>query len=399
MPPWLAARMVTLGTAIAESVLHHYGRPALLSRLSDPFWFQALGIGDGHGLALVGHHHLGDGRPEEGPEPASRTSSASTSAAAAAGSRATRRDELRDIADATGLDGDALVRTSRLTARIDNNAVADGFQIYLHSFVVTADGEWAVVQQGMNDASRPGPPVSLALGGGARLHRRSAHRHRRRARPVRSGTWSTAAREPAQDALLTDRPRRSRRDAGRRPPARDARRTTTCAPATSTRGGWARCWRWRTSATCAISPRSCCSNSSDRARCSRWRSSPRSCTARRRASTTRRASRSRTAARTATRSRCRCRSTTSRSRCCGARSTPRSSAHRQARRNAPARRVHARDRAAPAPRPTSTPPSPRTRDLAVARRPHRVRRPPPAAARATAPRGQLPLFPPPDPRG
>ena len=43
VPPWLAARMVSLGTAIAESVLHHYGRPALLTRLSDPFWFQALG--------------------------------------------------------------------------------------------------------------------------------------------------------------------------------------------------------------------------------------------------------------------------------------------------------------------------------------------------------------------
>jgi hypothetical protein len=62
--------------------------------------------------------------------------------------------ELRSIADRISLDGDALVRTSRLTARIDNNAIADGFQIYLHSFVLTADGEWAIVQQGMNEASR-----------------------------------------------------------------------------------------------------------------------------------------------------------------------------------------------------------------------------------------------------
>ena len=43
VPAWLASRMSTLGTAIAESVMLHYGRPALLSRLSDPFWFQALG--------------------------------------------------------------------------------------------------------------------------------------------------------------------------------------------------------------------------------------------------------------------------------------------------------------------------------------------------------------------
>jgi uncharacterized protein len=60
---------------------------------------------------------------------------------------------LRSIAERRGFDGEALVRTSRLTARIDNNAIADGFQIYLHSFVVTSNGEWAVVQQGLNDRS------------------------------------------------------------------------------------------------------------------------------------------------------------------------------------------------------------------------------------------------------
>jgi hypothetical protein len=62
-------------------------------------------------------------------------------------------DELRAIAERVHLDGDALVRTSRLTARIDNNAIDDGFQIYLHAFVVTSDGDWAIVQQGMNEAS------------------------------------------------------------------------------------------------------------------------------------------------------------------------------------------------------------------------------------------------------
>src|SRR5256885_13881316 len=62
--------------------------------------------------------------------------------------------ELRAVAGRTGLDGDALAETSRLTARIDNNAIDDGFQIYLHSFVVASDGEWAVVQQGMNTKSR-----------------------------------------------------------------------------------------------------------------------------------------------------------------------------------------------------------------------------------------------------
>jgi hypothetical protein len=59
-------------------------------------------------------------------------------------------DELRAFSLKTGLYGDALAQTSRLTARVDNNAVADGFQLYLHSFVISKSGEWAVVQQGMN---------------------------------------------------------------------------------------------------------------------------------------------------------------------------------------------------------------------------------------------------------
>jgi hypothetical protein len=63
-------------------------------------------------------------------------------------------EELRDVADRLSLDGEALVSVSRLTARVDNNAIADGFQIYLHTFVLARDGEWAVVQQGLNEESR-----------------------------------------------------------------------------------------------------------------------------------------------------------------------------------------------------------------------------------------------------
>src|SRR6202043_2373393 len=62
-------------------------------------------------------------------------------------------DELRAVADRTGIDGEGLVRTSRLTARIDNNCIANGFQIYLHAFIVANTGEWTVVQQGMNESS------------------------------------------------------------------------------------------------------------------------------------------------------------------------------------------------------------------------------------------------------
>ena len=108
---------------------------------------------------------------------------------------------------------------------------------------------------------------------------------------------------------------RIRRRRWRRCGVSRCRRGTRSAPPTSRPAASARCWRWRTSAICATSRRSCCSSSSARARSSRWRWSPRWCTARRRASRTRPASRSRTAARTAIPSRCRCGSTTSRLPC------------------------------------------------------------------------------------
>ena len=153
VPAWLASRMSTLGTAIAESVLLHYGRPALLSRLSDPFWFQALGSVMGMDWHSSGITTSVMGALKRGLNPRAHELGVYICGGRGKQSRNTP-DELRTIADRINLDGDALVRTSRLTARVDNNAVADGFQIYLHSFVLTREGDWAVVQQGMNEASR-----------------------------------------------------------------------------------------------------------------------------------------------------------------------------------------------------------------------------------------------------
>src|SRR5688572_1913432 len=153
VPPWLASRMMTLGTAITESVLHHYGRPAFLSRLSDPFWFQALGSVMGMDWHSSGITTSVMNALKKGLNPKAHELGVYICGGRGKQSRNTP-NELRAIAERTGQDPDALVRTSRLTARVDNNAVADGFQIYLHSFVLTSDGDWAVVQQGMNESSR-----------------------------------------------------------------------------------------------------------------------------------------------------------------------------------------------------------------------------------------------------
>jgi len=145
--------MVALGTAITESVIHHYGRAAFLSRLSDPFWFQAFGSVLGMDWHSSGITTSVMGALKKGLNPRAHELGLYICGGRGRHSRNTPQ-ELRALAERTSLDGDALVRISRLTARIDNNAIADGFQIYLHSFVLTSDGDWAIVQQGLNEQSR-----------------------------------------------------------------------------------------------------------------------------------------------------------------------------------------------------------------------------------------------------
>lgn len=144
--------MTTLGTGITEAIVHHYGTTAFLSRLSDPFWFQAFGSVMGMDWHSSGITTSVMGALKRGLNPRAHELGIHVCGGRGKHSRNTP-DELRALGEKLSLDGAALVRTSRLTARVDNNAIADGFQIYLHAFVVTNDGEWAVVQQGLNEAT------------------------------------------------------------------------------------------------------------------------------------------------------------------------------------------------------------------------------------------------------
>jgi hypothetical protein len=142
--------MTKLGSAITEIIVRDYGTSAYLSRLSDPFWFQALGSVMG-----MDWHSSGITTSVMGALKRGLSAKADELGIYICGGRGrfsrNTPSELRQLADRRGFDGEALVRTSRLAARIDNNAIADGFQIYLHNFIVTSTGEWAIVQQGLND--------------------------------------------------------------------------------------------------------------------------------------------------------------------------------------------------------------------------------------------------------
>src|ERR1051325_11552315 len=150
VPQWLAQRMTALGTAITEAIVLDYGTSAFLSRLSDPFWFQALGAVMGMDWHSSGVTSDLMGALKRGLAPRANELGIYICGGRGKFSRNTP-SELRALAYRRGFDGEALVRSSRLTARVDNNAIADGFQIYLHSFVLSGDGEWVVVQQGLND--------------------------------------------------------------------------------------------------------------------------------------------------------------------------------------------------------------------------------------------------------
>lgn len=153
MPSWLAGRMAKLGRVLTEAIVHHYGRDELIRRLSHPFWFQSLGAVMGMDWHSSGITTSVLGALKRGLAPISHELGIYVCGGRGKHSRQTPT-ELMHVGERVGIDGALLARTSRLVAKVDSTAVQDGYQLYLHGFVVTADGHWAVVQQGMNTERR-----------------------------------------------------------------------------------------------------------------------------------------------------------------------------------------------------------------------------------------------------
>src|SRR5215469_15810222 len=153
VPKWLSQRMERLAGVVVEAIVFHYGRAELLRRLAHPFWFQSFG-------AVMGQDWHSSGITTSTVWALKRALSQAqwSLGVHVCGGRGNHSrktpDELRAIGDRTGIDGNRLGEISRLVAKVDNAAVQDGFGIYLHTFVVTDDGDWTVVQQGMNPRSQ-----------------------------------------------------------------------------------------------------------------------------------------------------------------------------------------------------------------------------------------------------
>jgi uncharacterized protein len=149
VPKWLAERMAKLGLAVTEAIITDYGQTEVLRRLSDPFWFQSLGAVMGMDWHSSGITTSVMGALKHAINPHSNELGIYICGGKGKFSKETP-SELLKIAHATGLNGNELVRCSKLSAKVDNTAIQDGFQLYTHNFIVSNTGEWTVVQQGMH---------------------------------------------------------------------------------------------------------------------------------------------------------------------------------------------------------------------------------------------------------
>ncbi len=154
IPPWLFDRMVQLSLPIVESIIVEKGHQEFLRRMADPFWFQSFGAVIGMDWNSSGVTTAVMAALKKSINPRSKSLGLYICGGKGKQSLKTPQELLR-VGDQTGLDGNQLARFSKLSAKVDNSAIQDGFQLYLHSFIVSDKGDWTVVQQGMktSDAS------------------------------------------------------------------------------------------------------------------------------------------------------------------------------------------------------------------------------------------------------
>jgi len=153
VPKWLAEPMAKLGLAVVETIVMDYGKNEVLTRISDPFWFQSLGAVMGMDWHSSGITTSVMGALKRAINPHSRELGIYICGGKGSHSRETP-NELLKISEKTGLDGNHLIKCSKLSAKVDNTAIQDGFQLYTHNFILTNEGKWAVVQQGMSAQSK-----------------------------------------------------------------------------------------------------------------------------------------------------------------------------------------------------------------------------------------------------
>ena len=153
MPHWLTERMGNMGLAIVESVVQNYGKSEMLTRMSDPNWFQAFGavMGMQWNSSGVTASVLGSLRRKTNP----RAKELGIYILGGKGRYSYYApNQIRNVSNQHGLEGNELVKSCYLTRKIDNNAIMDGYNLYQQYFILTDEGEWTNISQGMNTKTR-----------------------------------------------------------------------------------------------------------------------------------------------------------------------------------------------------------------------------------------------------
>jgi len=153
-PKWLFERMVKLSKAVVQLIVEEYGKKEFLKRVSDPFWFQALGC-------VLGYDFHSSGLTTTTTAALKEALNQLDIGLAVLGGKgkASRKtpEEIENIGNKFLLSTkriEELKYASKMVAKVDNSAIQAGYQLYHHSFFVSEDGSWAVVQQGMNEKTK-----------------------------------------------------------------------------------------------------------------------------------------------------------------------------------------------------------------------------------------------------
>ncbi|MHB8109528.1 MAG: DUF763 domain-containing protein [Syntrophorhabdaceae bacterium] len=148
-PTWLFEKMKRLSGALIELIVMEYGAKELLTRLTDPLWFQALGCVVGFDWHSSGLTTTLCGALKEGL--ATLDEDIPLAICGGKAKRAIKTpDDIRIYGERWGIDPARMIEMSRLCAKIDNTAIQDGYSLYHHTFIFTPDGSWGIIQQGMN---------------------------------------------------------------------------------------------------------------------------------------------------------------------------------------------------------------------------------------------------------
>jgi len=153
VPPWLFGRMCQLAREITIVTVTEFGTEEMLRRFSDPFWFQAFGCVLGYDWHSSGVTTTVCGAIKEGMRGLERELGLFAAGGKGRTSRKTPA-EIENTGHLLKVNPTPLIYASRMSAKVDNSALQDGYQLYHHSFFFTKDGSWAVIQQGMNEVNR-----------------------------------------------------------------------------------------------------------------------------------------------------------------------------------------------------------------------------------------------------